>query len=47
MKAYLYKQKDSYLLVIKSNDKVLSQRVYRTLSSAQDEIKAAKATLMN
>ena len=47
MKAYIYKNKDSYLLIIKSNNKVLSQRVYRTLSSAQDEIKAAKAILMN
>ena len=40
MTAYIYKGKlNSYLLVIKSNGKVISQRFYATESSAKDDAK--------
>ena len=42
MTAYIYKGKGhtgGYLLVIKSNGKVISQRIFATLTSAKDDAK--------
>jgi hypothetical protein len=42
MTAYIYKGKGhtgGYLLVIKFNGKVISERIYSTLSSAKDDAK--------
>ena len=42
MTAYIYKGKGhtgGYLLIVKSNGKVISERIYSNLSSAKDDAK--------